>query len=384
MPTDLQIVLRGCRLKTKTIMKKFFLLAVLILTASNIFSNINLREDNGKTSVAVKGGVIMTGNKSATVGVEVNQSYDWFTFGADANVAFNGCFSSTIKGGPKFGKNFYIAPELTLGLAQVRENSEYINTENGDIFRTNRPAPRLTLGGEIRLGYNWKNVEIFCNIGYKRAFKYSQSQMLQDPWQQTGYQSGKHNLYAELGLAYNISEEAMAVEKRLKLGVNGGYSSEGLFAGLEAYSFDRISWSWGHSYGGFANFYLQNGAAEIGAKYMLSCYPIGSNSIYSFAFGPEIAMGMYPRQWGGIAMEDASRFQTAWNVYSLGGRFGLNVAPVALQLGRSNISLNGGIGVIVLNKVTSVENPYDFDFSVSSEKVRACWNVSLKFAYAFK
>jgi hypothetical protein len=150
MPTDLQIVLRGCWLKTKTTMKKFFLLAVLILTASNIFPNINLRKDNGKTFVAVKGGVNVGAGATGVFSVEFNQSYDWLMLGADADVALNGCFSSDVKVGPKFGKNFYVALPLLIGVGQVRETSEYINTENGDIFRTSRPAPRLTLGGEIR------------------------------------------------------------------------------------------------------------------------------------------------------------------------------------------------------------------------------------------
>jgi hypothetical protein len=365
-------------------MKKIFLLAVLILTASNIFPNVNLRDAAGTTSVAVKGGVIMTGKSATgTVGLEVNQSYDWFTFGGGADVAFNGCFTADVKVGPKFGDNFYVAPELTLGLAQVRESSEYINTENGDIFRTSRPAPRLTLGGEIRLGYNWENLGIFCNIGYKRAFKYSQIKMLQDPWQQTGYKSGKHSFYAELGLSYNMREGNMlSGDNCTELSAIFGYSSEGMLLGMDFTSFKRFSWSWGNSYGGFTNFYLQNGAAEIGAKYMLSCYPVGSNSVYSFAFGPELAMGMYPRHWSGEASENIDRFKTSWNVYSLGGRFGLKLAPVSLQLGRFNLSLNGGIGVIVLNKVTSVETQYDFGYGVTSENARLYWEASAKFAVA--
>jgi hypothetical protein len=365
-------------------MKKIFLLAVLILTASNIFPNHNLRDAAGTTSVAVKGGVIMSGKSATgTVGFEAIQLYDWLFLAAEADVAFNGCFTADAKVGPKVGKNFYVALPLLIGVGQVRESAEYINTENGDIFRTRRPAPRLTLGGEIRCGYNWENVGILFNIGYKRAFKYSHSQMLCEPWQQTGYQSGKHSFYAELGLSYNMREGNMlSGDNCTELSAILGYSSEGMLLGMDFTSFKRFSWSWGNSYGGFTNFYLQNGAAEIGAKYMLSCYPIGSNSIYSFAFGPEIAMGMYPRHWSGVASENIDRFKTSWNVYSLGGRFGLKLAPVALQLGRFNISLNGGIGVIVLNKVTSVETQYDFGYGVTSENARLYWEASARVAVA--
>ena len=331
-------------------MKKVLFLVALLTSATIVYPNVNLRPDNGETHIALSGSYthsFSTNNPHAFGGnITVAQMYPWFHFGAQAGMSSNGCFNSNVFVGPKFGNNFYVAPSATIGLRQVRETNVYENTLNGDIFRYKRPAPRFAVGANLRLGYNFGSIAVFGSVGYERTFSYSRGEMLHKPWVCVEQTSPQDILTAEIGVACVLSEDNFySGDNCLEFGVGGGYSTMGAYASVELKSFDRIGYVLGHNYGGFINFYVETGNAEIGAQYSLDIYPFGSDSWYYTSVGVEAAMGMYQRSWSGTAIEKPERFSTLWSVYSFGGRGGFRLVPIGLQFGPVKIALNLGVGI---------------------------------------
>jgi hypothetical protein len=363
-------------------MKKilFFVLGVLIPTI--VFSaNRNLREGKGTTLVSASGVYTYSEGSHAGGGaLSVTQLYKWVHFGATAGVNSQGCFNTNLFVGPKIGSNFYVAPSLVLGMRQVREYSEYINTHNLDLFTYSRPAPRLTVGAGLRIGYNFGKVGIFAGASYERAFAYSRSEMLAYPWEPSEKTSPKHIISAELGLAVVLSEDNMiSGDNCLEISAASGYSSMGGYVSIDLEKFSRLGWCLGHTYGGFTNFYFQSGNAEIGGRYNLEFYPGGSNSIYNCGIGVEAAMGQYRRSWSGVAEENPDRLDTQWSVYSFGGRGSVVVTPVALQFGIVNISIFGNVGVVGQVPVTGLG---DFGYQAESNAPQFYWSAGAKIAFA--
>ena len=322
----------------------------MLISTSVAYPNRNLRTDDSKTHISLSGSYsysLKSENAHAFGGnITVAQMYKWFHFGTQFGLSSNGCFNGNVFVGPKFGNNFYVAPSAVIGIRQVRESNKYQNTLNDDVFTYWRPAPRFSLGANLRLGYDFGNVALFGSVGYERACSYARGEMLKDPWVCVEKTSPKDIITAEIGVSAVLSDDDFySGNNCLEIGVSGGYSSMGGYVSLDVVSFDRIGYVLGHRYGGFANFYVETGNAEVGAKYNLDIYPWGSNSVYCASVGVEAAMGMYNRLWSGVATENPERFETSWKVYSFGGRGALVVTPLEFQLGIVNVSAFGSIGV---------------------------------------
>lgn len=330
--------------------KFLFVVALSMVATTMVYPNRNLRTDGGETHISLSGSYtysLSAENPHAFGGnVTVAQMYKWFHFGTQFGLSSNGCFNGNVFVGPKFGNNFYVAPSAVIGIRQVRETNKYQNTSNEDVFTYWRPAPRFAVGANLRLGYNFGKIAVFGNVAYERAFSYARGEMLQYPWVCVEKTSPKDIITAELGISAVLSSDKfVSGDNCLEMGASGGYSSMGAFVSVDVRSFDRIGYVLGHNYGGFTRFYLQTGNAEIGGMYNLDIYPWGSNSAYYASVGVEAAMGMYNRPWSGIATENPERFETAWKVYSFGGRGALVLTPVGFQFGIVNISAFGSIGV---------------------------------------
>lgn len=354
------------------------------MVATMVYPNRNLRSDGGETHISLSGSYthsIKAEDAHAFGGnITVAQMYDWFHFGAQFGVSSNGCFNGNVFVGPKFGRNFYVAPSAVVGIRQVRELNLYQNTLNEDVFTYWRPAPRFTVGANLRIGYNFGVVAVFGGVGYERAFSYTRGEMLQYPWVCVEKTSPKDIITAELGIACVFSDDNFySGDNCLEIGVGGGYSSMGAYASIDLRSFDRIGYVVGHNYGGFANFYLETGNAEIGGMYNLDFYPWGSNSAYYASIGVEAAMGMYQRKWSGTATEKPERFETSWGVYSFGGRGALVVTPVGFQFGMVNISAFGSVGVAGQLPVKGLGN---FGYETTTGEAQLYWACGARVAVA--
>lgn len=363
-------------------MRKILFLAVFLLSAIVVYPNRNLRDNTSRTVIGLSGTYTYGDGTHAGGGtLSVTQLYPWFHLGTSAGINSDGCFNANIYAGPKFGDNFYIAPSLVLGMRQVREYNEYENTQNGDLFRYSRPAPRLSLGGSLRIGYNFGFIGIFAGVGYERTFSYSRGELLHNPWARVDGSDIRNIISAELGVACVLSDDYLVSgDNCLEISAGGGYSSMGGYVSLDVQSFKRFAWAVGHSYGGFTNFYFQSGNAEIGGRYNLEFYPWGSNSFYGAAIGIEAAMGQYRRSWSGVAEERPNRFETNWNVYSFGGRGSLVLTPLMFQVGILNVSVFGNVGVA---GQVAVKGLGDFGYDAStSGKAELYWACGAKMSFA--
>lgn len=364
-------------------MKKKFLI-VLIITiwaSSSTFAqrgrqsgNRNLRENNATTILGVNGVYKQNGENSGLgAGLSVTNLYNWFHFGTSVDYVSSGCFSGKFQIGPAiwFG-NFYGGLSLDMGLAQCLRIEEYVNENTLDVFKTRTPAPKMTVGGSVRLGFVFEHFGVQARISYDNANTYKRGTMLGEPWVLRSSIENENVITAELGISLVLgsNEIRYSGDNCYEFSGFGGMSSYGAFLGSELLKFERIGYAVGQSYGGFASFYLGNGNAELGGKYMLNWYPGGSNSIYTASIGAELAMGQYKRQWNGAA-DDPERFSVKARNYAFGGRFAGVVEPVALQLGQFKISAFGSIGYAVWIPVKAMGN---LGYETYSENSGLYWN----------
>ena len=354
--------------------KIFLVLLILALGAGEgQAQNRNLRYNKGETLIGISGRY----EKSFGAALSVTQLESWLAYGAEVYFQSNGCAGLKASFGPKFGDNFYISPALEVGLVTVREESLFSNGSDSLLYR--RPAPRFAVGGQLRLGYNFGAIGIFAAGSYNRVFGYKQTN-LSEEWVCTRRTAPKDLWAIQLGLAVSLdSDRLLSGDNCPELKIGGGYSSMGAFATVEVMSFDRFAFAVGHTYGGFANFYMETGNAEVGGKYNLEVYPAGSSSVYHFSVGAEAAIGQYMRPWVGVTTEEIQRFFTKWGVYSFGGRIAGIITPVALQLGVLNLSAYGSIGVAGQTHVTGTG---DLGYQAQGSGAQLYWACGAKIGIA--
>ena len=349
--------------------------------------NRNLRTNNSQTMVSVSGaynfGPEQT-HQGASTYVGVTRHRKWIAYGFTAGGDFTNKTMS-MKGffGPKFGNNFYFTPAVSFGLGQSRTEVLYTNPNNDDLWKQNLPQPRFLLGAQARVGYNWKHFGVFAGVSYDRLLGYTQNQTFEEPWVEVSRSSQEERLTFELGIAYVINGDTMlSGDNCLTAAVGGGYSSMGGFTSVDVMGYRRFAYALGHSYGGTYSFYIQNGNAEIGCKYMLNWTPGGSNGIYNAGLGIKAVMGQYSRTWEGVANDDPERLQVGGKKFSFGGGADIEVVPVALQCGVVNFSLFGSYG---FRAITAVRGAGDLNYNANSTSATLLphWTAGVRVEFAF-
>lgn len=363
-------------------MKKIFIVAAMIIAATNVFAQKqNLRANNGCTSIGVSVGCSEEGVAS---NFSVNRYHAKWHYGFEFSEDFvKNTSEVNLSIGPKFGKKFFVAPAITFGLGQRRVESVYTNPETGDLLEYTLPNPQFLLGGKLRLGYNFKNFGIFAGVNYNYALSYNMTQEMEEPWVLKEQSDYKHKLTAEIGIAYIFNNKAtISGDNCLVAACGGGYSSMGSFMSLDITGYNALEYNLVHYYGATCAFYTENGNAEIGGKYMIGWYPKGIKSSYNAAVGVSAVMGQYQRTWKGEAKDDPSRVHVNGQKHSLGGGLSLEVVPVALQLGRVNLSLFGSIGCRLLTAVKG-EGDLNYNAQSTSKNLSLFWRGGLAFEWAF-
>ncbi len=365
-------------------MKKILFIAVAILFSTAMYPNRNLRTNNSKTYVSLSGSYTYSFNENGhAFGGNISVLHTpckWLHCGTQFGMASNGCFNANVFVGPKIGRKFGFAPSAVVGLRQVRETNKYQNTLNGDGFTYWRPAPNFSYGVNVRLWYDFGHVALFGNVGWEQVCGYGRGEMLKDPWVSVEKTSPKDMITAEIGVSAVLSDNTLKSGNNcLEVGVSGEYTSMGGKVSLDVIKFDMLNFSIGHSYGGFGSFYFETGNAEVGAKWNLDWYPLGSDSHYHASIGVEAAMGMYSRQWSGVALENPERFNTSWGVYSFGGRGALVLSPVEFQFGIVKISAYGSVGVAAQLPVKGLGK---FGYDTSTGIAQLYWGGGARVALA--
>jgi hypothetical protein len=289
------------------------------------------------------------GQSSFGGALTVTQMYQWMHFGMTAGLTSDGCSRGDVFIGPNFRiGNLFISPAASVGLEQGRTNIEFKNSIIGDKLTIMRPAPNFKVGAALRIGYKIINrVSVHVGVGYSHLMRYGRSDYLSEPWVLVSEESETDVLSVEIGASYNLSsDELLSGDNCLVSGISAGASSMGAYVSADVKAFNRIGFNTGHSYGGFTTFYCENGGAEIGGVYELNLFPCGSDSWYTAAVGAEVAMGMYPRTFSGLAQENPDRFRTEWGIYSFGGGFRARFTPFGVQIGRFNLSAYASVGAV--------------------------------------
>lgn len=366
------------------------MMLMMSMTFTNAYAqtrNRNLRENNGQTLISLSGAYNFGSDMShqgVSSYISVTRHRNWWHYGLEAGGDFmNKTLSAKAFIGPKIGRNFYFAPAVSFGLGQSRTESIYTNPNNEDLFKYNLPAPKFLVGAQARVGYNWEHFGIFAGVSYDYFLGYTQNQALSEPWKEVSHSSQKDRLTVELGIVCVLNGDTMVSGDNCLTGaVGGGYSSMGGFTSLDVMGYSRFGYALGHSYGGTFAFYLENGNAEIGGKYMLNWTPGGSNGIYNAGIGISAVMGQYSRTWEGVANDDPERLQVGGKKMSFGGGASIEVVPVALQLGVVNLSFFGSYGV---RAITAVSGMGDLNYNADSTSaiVLSHWTAGARIEFAF-
>ena len=282
-------------------MKKIFMVAAMIIAATNTFAQKqNLRANNGCTAI---GASVGCSEGTVSSNFSVNRYHDKWHYGFEfSEDFFNKTSEVNLILGPKWGNKFFVAP----------------NPETEDLLEYTLPHPHFLLGGKLRLGYNFKNFGIFAGVNYNYALSYKTTQEMEKPWVLKEQSDYKHKLTAEIGIAYIFNNKAtISGDNCLVANLGGGYSSMGSFMSLDITGYNALEQNLVHYYGATCAFYTENGNAEIGGKYMIGWYPKGTNNTYNAAVGVSAVMGQYQRTWKGEAKDDPSRVHANGQKHSL-------------------------------------------------------------------
>lgn len=353
---------------------------VLIMSAVMVFSqkNYNYRP-NEATTMAELAGVYKYNNNTHAGGAALNivQMYDWAHFGGGLSWTHDATFAGKVFGGANFWLgDFYAGVSADIGVAQIWRESWWQNTNTLDKYRVSSPAPNMTIGGTIRLGYNWGKIGISASVSYDRGFSYKRGENLGETWVHISTTEDKNIVSAKVAVCYAFNNfNILSGENPLEIGVSVGHSTFGTYFSTDLVKLQRIAWGVQQSYGGLVNFYIGNGNAEIGGKYMLNFYFGGSNDVFSMGLGAEAVMGQYNRSWSGMTQEKPDRFQAKFNNYAFGGRGALVAEPFALKFARFRASLYGSVGVAGWLPAKGVGN---FGYEVSSTNAQFYWNCGLR------
>lgn len=357
---------------------------VLIMSAVMVFSqkNYNYRTNEATTMAGLSGAYEYNNNTHAGgVALNIVQMYDWAHFGGEVSWTHDATFAGKVFGGANFWLgDFYAGVSADIGVAQIWRESWWENTNTLDKYRVSSPAPNMTIGGTLRLGYNWEKIGIFASVSYDRGFSYKRGENLGETWEHLSTTEDKNIVSAKVGVSYIFdNSQPISGDNPLEIGVSAGYSSFGTYVSADVMKLQRIAWSVQQSYGGLVNFYIGNGNAEIGGRYMLNFYFGGSNDVFSMGIGAEAVMGQYNRSWSGMTQEKPDRFQAKFNNYAFGGQGALIIEPVALKFAWFRISLFGSVGVAGW---LPAKGDGSFGYGVSSTNSQFSWKCGLRCSFS--